>query len=63
MIYSDTDSFVYEIEHEHIYEWIGENKEWFDLSKCEREGLTCMDNENRLGAFKDELHGMAVTEL
>ncbi len=63
LIYSDTDSFVYEIEHEDIYEWIGENKEWFDLSKCEREGLRCNDNANVLGKFKDELHGMAMTEM
>ncbi len=41
----------------------GGNKEWFDLSKCEREGLKCKDNENVLGKFKDELHGMAMTEM
>ena len=33
LIYSDTDSFVYEIEHPNIYKWIKENKEHFDLSK------------------------------
>jgi hypothetical protein len=63
LIYSDTDSFVYEIEHENIYEWIKENKEWFDLSKSEREDLKCKDNENILGKFKDELHSLIMTEF
>ena len=33
IVYSDTDSFVYEIEHPNVYDWIGQNKTWFDLSK------------------------------
>ncbi len=62
-IYSDTDSFVYEIEHNNIYEWIKENKEHFDLSKSERPDLKCNDNEHVLGKFKDELHSMVMTEM
>ncbi len=41
----------------------GEHKDWFDLSKFEREELNCKDNDNRLGNFKDELHGMPMTEM
>ena len=63
LIYSDTDSFVYEIEHENIYDWIKDNKEWFDLSKSKREDLKCKDNENVLGKFKDELHSLVMTEF
>ena len=63
LIYSDTDSFVYEIEHPNIYEWMKENKEHFDLSKSERLDLKCNDNENILGKMKDELHGMVMTEF
>ncbi len=63
VVYSDTDSFVYAIEHPNIYEWIGENKTWFDLSKCKREELKCDDNKNCLGKFKDELHGLPMTEM
>ena len=32
LIYSDTDSFIYSIQHEDIYEWIKANKQYFDLS-------------------------------
>ena len=63
LIYSNTDSFVYGIEHENIYDWIKENKNWFDLSKSKREDLKCMDNENVLGKFKDELHSLVMTEF
>jgi hypothetical protein len=63
LIYSATDSFVYEIEHDNIYDWIKKNKKWLDLSKSEREDLKCKDNENRLGAFKDELHSLVMTEF
>ena len=31
LIYSDTDSLVYSVEHEDIYEWIKQNREHFDL--------------------------------
>ena len=63
LIYSDTDSFVYEIEHENIYDWIKKNKAWFDLSKSKPEDLMCKDNENVLGKFKDELHSLAMAEF
>jgi hypothetical protein len=33
LLYSDTDSFVYEIENEDIYTWQKQTEhEWFDLS-------------------------------
>ena len=43
--YSDTDSFVYNIKHPDMYEWIKENKEHFDLSYYKREGMR--DNEHK----------------
>ena len=36
LIYSDTDSLVYNIQHDNIYEWIKENKTHFDLRSCQR---------------------------
>ena len=33
LTYSDTDSFVYDVEHPNIYEWITHNKQHFELSK------------------------------
>ena len=61
LIYSDTDSYVYEIESTNIYEWIKNNKEHFDLSGSKREGMKNSENESVLGKFKDELHGEAMT--
>ncbi len=63
VVYSDTDSYVYEIEHANIYEWMKKNKTWFDLSKCKRDDLRCDENKNVLGKFKDELHGLPMTEM
>ena len=33
LIYSDTDSLVYSIQHEDRYEWIKNNEQHFDLSE------------------------------
>ena len=33
LVYSDTDSFMYLIQHDDIYEWIKDNKQYFDLSE------------------------------
>jgi hypothetical protein len=63
LIYSDTDSYVYEIESPNIYDWIKENREWFDLSGSKREDMRDSTNESKLGKFKDELHGQAMTEF
>ncbi len=52
LIYSDTDSFVYEIEHDNIYNWTKENKKWFDLSKSERPDMKCNDNEGVFGKIQ-----------
>ncbi len=63
VIYSDTDSYVYEIENENAYQWIAENKQWFDLSASLREEMKDPENEQVLGKFKDELHGQVMTEF
>jgi hypothetical protein len=63
LIYSDTDSFVYEIEHDDIYEWQKQNEdEWFDLSDSKRPDLKSDKNKKKLGFFKDELHSQILTE-
>ena len=64
LIYSDTDSFVYEIEHDDIYKWQQENEdEWFDLSDSKRPDLKVDKNKKKLGCFKDELHSQILTEF
>ena len=56
LIYSDTDSLVYRIEHNDIYEWIKDNKEHFDLSDSIRPDLKDNTNKKVLGKFKDEMN-------
>ncbi len=63
LIYSDTDSYVYEIESPNIYQWIQRNKRHFDLSGSKREEMKNSENESASGKFKDELHGEAMTEF
>jgi hypothetical protein len=63
LIYSDTDSFVYEIEHEDIYKWQKENeKDWFDLSDSKREDIQSNENKKKLGFVMDELNSQILTE-
>jgi hypothetical protein len=63
LIYSDTDSFVHEIEHEDIYKWQKENeKDWFELLNSKREDLQSNENKKKLGLFKDELNSQFLTE-
>jgi hypothetical protein len=63
LIYSDTDSFVYKIEHEDIYKWQKENAtQWFDLSDSKRPDLQSNENNNKLWFFKDELNSQILTE-
>ena len=45
LIYADTDSLVYSIEHPDIYEWIKDNKSYFDLSDSLTPDLK--DNTNK----------------
>ena len=64
LIYSDTDSFVYEIEHKDIYEWMRENEEdYFDMSDSKRPDLQSDKNKKKLGFFKDELNSQILTEF
>jgi hypothetical protein len=49
LIYSDTDSFVYEIEHHDIYDWQKQNEtDWFDLSNTLRPDLQSNEHTTKL---------------
>jgi hypothetical protein len=63
VIYSDTDSLVYRIEHDDIYEWVKENKEHFDLSDSIRQDLKDNTNKKVLGKFKDEMNTLIMKEF
>ena len=63
LLYSDTDSLVYRIEHPDIYEWIKNNKDYFDLSSSERPDLKDGANKKAYGKFKDEMHSLLIKEF
>ena len=62
LIYSDTDSLVYNIKHDNIYQWIKENKSHFDLSDSVREALKDDENKQVIGKIKDETNTLPKTE-
>ena len=63
LIYSDTDSLVYSIQHPDIYEWIKNNKKHFDLSGSLRPDLKNTENNKVVGKFKDELNSLLMTDF
>ena len=58
LLYSDTDSFVYNIYCDDVYKWVQNNKQHLDLSddKCNKDNT----NKKIIGKFKDELHGIPM---
>jgi hypothetical protein len=63
LIYSDTDSMVYNFKHHDIYDWIKNNKNYFDLSESLRPDLKDNTNKKVLGKFKDENNSLLITEF
>jgi hypothetical protein len=63
LIYSDTDSFVYNIEHPDIYKWMSDNRTHFDLSDSLNKDLKDNTNKKVLGMFKDELSSVPMKEF
>ena len=62
LIYSDTDSLVYNIKHPDIYEWVKNNKQHFDLASSLRPDLFDVTNDKALGIFKDENSWLIIME-
>jgi hypothetical protein len=63
LCYQDTDSLVYEIETEDIYEDMKEMKEWFDFSDYPKDHqLYDESNKKVIEKFKDELNGKIMEE-
>ena len=63
LLYSDTDSVVYSIKHDDIYEWIKQNKQYFDMSDSKRPELKDNTNKKVLGKMKDEMNSLLMTEF
>ena len=61
---TDTDSLVYEIETEDIYEYMISNKELYDFSDYLKDH-PCYDETNKkvIGKMKDEFHGEPIVEF
>jgi hypothetical protein len=60
LLYSDTDSMVYQIFTEDIYEWVKQNRQHFDLSDSIREDMKDNTNKKKLGMMKDELNTLPI---
>jgi oligoribonuclease NrnB/cAMP/cGMP phosphodiesterase (DHH superfamily) len=63
LLYSDTDSFVYQIWTEDIYKWQLGNKDLFDLSDSLRDDMKDNTNKKVLGKMKDELQALPMIEF
>ena len=61
LIYSYTDSMVYNIGHDDIYGWVGKHHEHNYLSDSLRSEIKCQDNNKLAGKPKYELHGQVIT--
>jgi hypothetical protein len=62
LLYQDTDSLVYKIEHHDLYDWIKNNKQHFDLSDSYRPDLKDNLNKKVIGKFKDEMNSLIIKE-
>ena len=63
LLYSDTDSLVYSIEHDDIYDWTKQHDASFDLSESTREDLRDSKNKKVLGKMKDEMNSSLMKEF
>ncbi len=63
LIYSDTDSFVYDIKTPNLYKWIKQNSHYFDLSDSQNPELKDNTNKKVLGVFKDECNSLIIKEF
>ena len=64
LLFADTDSLMYEIKTEDVYEDFGSDKEMFDFSNYSTKSKY-YDNSNKLviGKMKDETGGVAIEEF
>ncbi|EFP09702.1 hypothetical protein CRE_21850 [Caenorhabditis remanei] len=64
LCYQDTDSFIYEIKTDDVYEDINSMNEYFDLSDFPKDHkLHDVTNKKVIGKFKDELNGKIMSEM
>ena len=64
MLFTDTDSLVYEIKTEDVYETFSEDKSWFDFSDYSEDSKFFDPvNEKVIGKMKDEFKGKIISKF
>ena len=64
MLYTDTDSLVYEIKAGNVYDQCFKDKHLFDFSGYPKDSVYYyISNKNILGKMKDELNGVKTVEF
>lgn len=64
LIYTDTDSFIYHIKTDDLYEDLKEMEEIMDFSDYPKDHfLHDVTNKKKLGYLKDEMNGAAIDEI
>ena len=64
LIYTDTYSFIIEVENDDLYKDMYENKNLYDFSEYPKIHPNFdMSNKKFLGKFKDELNSKIITEF
>ena len=64
LLFTDTDSLVYEIRDGNVYEQCFKDKELFDFSGYDKDSVYyCDSNKKKLGKMKDKLNGNKIDEF
>lgn len=63
LLFTDTDSLMYEISATNVYELMWDNREKFDLSEYPKDFYRDDTNNKVIGKFKDETSGMPIVEF
>ena len=63
LLFTDTDSFRYDIQTDDIYKHMADMKEYFDMSSYESDHFLFSNKHKKTpGQFKEELSGKLITE-
>ena len=64
LLFTDTDSLVYEIKSDNVYEQCFKDKQLFDFSGYSKDAVNYdSSNKTLLGKMKDELNGTKISEF
>ena len=64
LLFTDTDTLVYEIRGSNIYEQCFKDKELFDFSGYNKDSIYyCDSNKKKLGTMKDEFNGNKIDKF